>query len=87
MEGRIISKEKIERFYQHLLNEEKSANTVEKYIRDVKAFMCFADGAEITKELVIGYKQKLIEEGYAASTRFWHQSTACLYFSDGMTAR
>ena len=38
---------------------------MEKYIRDVKAFMQFADRAEITKELVIAYKQKLIEEGYA----------------------
>ena len=65
MEGRIISKETIERFYQHLMNEEKSANTMEKYIRDAKAFMCFADGVEITKELVIGYKQKLISDGYA----------------------
>ena len=65
MEGRIISKETIERFYQHLLNEEKSANTVEKYIRDAKAFMLFAGNAEITKALMIGYKQKLIEDGYA----------------------
>ena len=65
MEGRVISKETIERFYRHLLNEEKSANTVEKYIRDAKEFMCFADSAKITKELVIGYKQKLIENGYA----------------------
>lgn len=65
MEGRVLTKETIERFYQHLLNEERSKNTVEKYIRDVKAFMQFADRAEITKELVIAYKQKLIEEGYA----------------------
>ena len=65
MEGRIISNETIEKFYQHLLNEEKSANTVEKYIRDVKAFMGFANGAEITKELVISYKQKLLADGYA----------------------
>lgn len=65
MEGRVLTKEIIERFYQHLLNEEKSSNTVEKYIRDATAFMIFADDAEITKELVIGYKRKLIEEGYA----------------------
>lgn len=57
MEGKVLTKETIERFYQHLLNEEKSANTVEKYIRDARAFMCFADGAEIKKELVIGCKQ------------------------------
>lgn len=65
MEGRVLSERIIEMFHQHLLNEEKSANTVEKYIRDAKAFMGFADGAEITKELVIGYKQKLISDGYA----------------------
>ena len=34
MEGRVLTKETIERFYQHLIIEEKSANTVEKYIRD-----------------------------------------------------
>ena len=65
MEARIITEETIERFHAHLLFEEKSAATVEKYIRDAKAFMLFADGAAITKELVIQYKQKLIEGGYA----------------------
>lgn len=65
MKGRILTKEIIEEFNQYLLNEEKSANTVEKYIRDVRAFMLFANGAEITKGLVIGYKQKLIEDVYA----------------------
>ena len=65
MEGRVLTKETIEKFYQHLIIEEKSANTVDKYIRDAKVFTRFANGAEITKELVIGYKQKLSEEGYA----------------------
>ena len=65
MEARIITEETIERFHAHLLFEEKSAATVEKYIRDAKAFMLFTDGAAITKEMVIGYKQKLIEDGYA----------------------
>ena len=41
MEGRMLTKEIIEEFNQYLLNEEKSANTVEKYIRDVMAFMLF----------------------------------------------
>lgn len=47
MEGRVLTKETIEGFYQYLLNEEKSANTVEKYIRDVKTFMLFAAGAGV----------------------------------------
>lgn len=65
METRVITNETIEQFRAHLLFEEKSAATVEKYIRDVKAFMRFADGAVVTKELVIGYKQKLIADKYA----------------------
>lgn len=62
---RIIDKKKTEEFRQYLLLEEKSKNTVDKYIRDVKAFSFFAGDSEITKELVINYKQKLIENNYA----------------------
>ncbi|MCR5150030.1 MAG: site-specific integrase [Clostridiales bacterium] len=65
METRVLTKETFEKFYQHLLNEERSKNTVEKYMRDIKAFMKFADGAEITKETVIKFKHKLIDDGYA----------------------
>ena len=65
MERRVLTKETIERFNQYLLNEERSKNTVEKYIRDVKAFMAFADGNEIDKDFVVVYKQKLIGDGYA----------------------
>ena len=65
MEEKVITKETIDRFCAHLLFEEKSEATVEKYIRDAKMFMLFADGAEITKDLVIQYKQKLIEDKYA----------------------
>jgi len=60
-----FSAEMIPKFHQHLLNEEKSSATVEKYIRDVKAFLRFADGAEIGKDTVIAYKQKLINKNYA----------------------
>ena len=43
MEARIITNETIERFHAYLLLEEKSAATVEKYTRDVKAFMLFKE--------------------------------------------
>lgn len=45
--------------------EEKSENTIEKYLRDVRAFMAFADGEAIQKEIVIAYKNKLFSENYA----------------------
>lgn len=65
IEERIISKEQIARFGIHLRDEEKCPNTIEKYIRDVNAFVEYANDAEITKEIVIAYKNKLYSENYA----------------------
>ena len=45
--------------------EEKSTATVEKYLRDARAFLVFADQRNVTKELVVSYKSELIEKGYA----------------------
>lgn len=64
MKGRILTAKILVRFKKYLLFEERSAATVEKYLRDVRAFIAFANGAEITKELVIGYKKHL-QENYA----------------------
>ena len=64
MKGRILTAKILVRFKKYLLLEERSAATVEKYFRDVRAFIAFANGAEITKELVIGYKKHL-QENYA----------------------
>lgn len=65
MEERILTSEAIKKFEIFLREEEKSENTVEKYLRDIKAFMAFAGKSEITKEKVIAYKNKLINENYA----------------------
>ena len=65
MEGRSLSEETIKDFYSFLICEEKSVNTIEKYIRDVKMFKSYSDDKEICKELVISFKQKLIEKNYA----------------------
>lgn len=64
MKGRFLSQEIISDFKEHLILEERSAATVEKYIRDISAFSNFADGAEITKETVIAYKKHL-QDSYA----------------------
>lgn len=68
MKGRILTKETITRFINHLYLEEKSANTIEKYARDVNAFAAYLNGNVISKEFVIEYKQKLIADGYAVSS-------------------
>ena len=65
MKGRIITAELISAFRKHLNEEEKAAATIEKYLRDVTAFAVYADGGEITKDLMIAYKSRLAENGYA----------------------
>ena len=62
---RILTQRNIEQFYTWLKTEEKSHNTIEKYIRDVTAFMAYLGGETITKDSVIAYKNKLINENYA----------------------
>lgn len=38
---------------------------MEKYLRDVRAFAAVLNGEPVSKEAVIGYKQQLLENGYA----------------------
>ena len=64
MKGHFLTSKEIERFRNYLREEEKSENTMEKYIRDVTAFSAFCDGT-ITKDTVIAYNQNLIDSGYA----------------------
>ena len=65
MKGRILTSEAIQNFKKYLKEEEKSKNTIEKYMRDVWEFTTYMNGAEITKESVIAYKDKLIYKNYA----------------------
>ena len=59
------SMEEIKKFANYLSREEKSTATQEKYLRDVQVFCVYADGNEITKELVVAWKKQLMESGYA----------------------
>ena len=65
MKGRILTKQQIEDFFCYLKSEEKSQNTMEKYLRDVRAFAAYLSGIEVTKETVIAYKSRLLAENYA----------------------
>jgi integrase/recombinase XerD len=55
----IITNKTIDKFRKHLINEERSENTVEKYIRDITAFMKWTGGKKLTKELILEYKSSL----------------------------
>lgn len=63
--SRILSDEIRDRFISHLTGCERGKVTVEKYSRDIARLRDFADGREITKELIVAYKQHLIDSGYA----------------------
>ena len=62
---RTITARDLKNFRDHLLREEKSAATQEKYLRDAGRFLDFASGRPVTKELTISYKQTLVEQNYA----------------------
>ena len=58
----------IQAFARHLLLEEKSAATMEKYLRDIRAFACWLGDREICKELTAEWKAYLAEQGYAPAS-------------------
>ena len=62
-----ITNELIQKFKTHLINEEKSSATLEKYIRDVVAFMQWLNDRVVEKIVVMEYKQNLIENYAPAS--------------------
>lgn len=61
MEVRDINFNIINRFKEHLYNEEKSSATIEKYIHDIKCFAEFANGHNIDKSLILEYKKSLAD--------------------------
>lgn len=79
MEGKTITAKAIGKFKEHLILEEKSKATVEKYIRDVKAFAKYAEGGIITKESVIAYKKRLQRTYTVRSVNSMLASINCLF--------
>ena len=65
MRERVITKKLIRLFAENLIREEKSTATVEKYLRDVRAFFVFVKNEIVTKELALAYKKYLQEKQYA----------------------
>ena len=64
---RKITNELIENFKIDLVEEEKAQATIEKYIRDILAFVKWLSGRAVEKQTVLEYKQKLIEKYAPAS--------------------
>ena len=79
MKGRLLTAAEIAEFTEHLVLEERSAATVEKYVRDVRAFAAYAPDGKITKETVIAYKKHLQEIYAVRSVNSMLASINCLF--------
>lgn len=58
---RVITDSMIWKFKQYLYSDEKSVNTVQKYLRDVRKFCSFAGSEEISKAKLLEFKAFLAE--------------------------
>ena len=65
MADRKITENQIQLFHQYLIREEKSTATMEKYLRDVRAFAAYVGERSVTKEEVLDYKKHLQLKDYA----------------------
>lgn len=85
---RKITEHLIKSFEEYLISEEKADATLEKYIRDVLAFMHWVCGREIDKELVLLYKQMILKNYSVSSVNSMLSSLNCFfYITIGMIAR
>ena len=58
---KIITNELINNFKLYLYEEERSGNTIEKYMRDVRFFREWLQGRNVDKSVVIEYKKELCQ--------------------------
>ena len=50
MQRKIITEETVKKFFLYLQDEERSKNTIDKYLRDVRAFASYVSGSDLKKE-------------------------------------
>ena len=79
MQSRIITNELIENFRLYLYEEEKSDNTIEKYMRDIRHFCEWLKGCEFDKSIMLEYKRELIENYAPASVNSMLSSLNALF--------
>ena len=77
---RFITKQTMDRFYEYLIEEERSSGTIEKYIRDVRLLQSWLGPAPVTKENAARWKQELLQSGRAPSTVNSMLAAANTYF-------
>lgn len=62
-----ITEKGLQAFGERLCEEEKSRLTVEKYLRDIRAFFAFLGGREVDRSAVLAYKDRIGRDYAVAS--------------------
>ena len=62
-----ILNQQLQQFRRTLYADEKSPATIRKYLHDVKKFFLYAKGQPVTKELVLAYKEYILEQYVVSS--------------------
>ena len=68
MQNHILTDRQIVSFQQHLKSEDREQSTIEKYLRDLRHFMIWLAGREVTVEITVEWKYHLRTEGYKPET-------------------
>ena len=64
----MLMETQLEQFRQYLIREERAMATIEKYVRDVRAFFSYLPyGLDLSKEAVLDYKSRLSERYKSSS--------------------
>lgn len=63
-----FSAAQLQQFERYLWKEERAAATIDKYMRDVRAFLaCYPENWDFTKETILAYK-KMLSERYKSTS-------------------
>lgn len=68
MESRRLTREELGGYGAHLRKEERSAATVEKYLRDAGAFLAWLNGGAVGKESAAQWRDALLAQGRTPAT-------------------
>lgn len=68
MTGHVFERSFLEDYRFYLLEEERSASTVEKYLRDVREFVRWLEGGLVSKQAMIAWKSALLAKNLTPAT-------------------
>ena len=64
MKSSVNMEESLAEYEENLRENERSVHTIEKYLRDVRSFLDWKGEQELTKSLMVRWKQALVDAGY-----------------------